>query len=61
MAGTLSTVPDFSDQDELFYYFIQNMKMSFIVHIKFHLICKSNVLLISVVWRGVSLSGEAVR
>ena len=61
MVGTLSTVPDFSDQDELFYYFIQNMKMSFIVHIKFHLIYKSNVLLISVVWRGVSLSGEAVR
>ena len=34
---TVSTVPDSSDQDELFYYFIQNMKMSFIFHIKFQI------------------------
>ena len=35
--GTVSTVPDFFDQDELFYHFIQNMKMSFVFHIKFQI------------------------
>ena len=33
--GTVSTVPDFFYQDEFFYHFIQNMKMSFVFHIKF--------------------------
>ena len=33
--GTVSTVPDFFDQNEFFYHFIQNMKMSFVFHIKF--------------------------
>ena len=32
--GKVSTVPDFFDRDEFFYHFIQNMKMSFIFHIK---------------------------
>ena len=34
-AETVSTVPDFFYQDEFFYHFIQNMKMSFVFHIKF--------------------------
>ena len=36
-AGTVSTVPNFFDQDDLFYHFIQNMKMSFVLHIKFQI------------------------
>ena len=35
--GTISTVPDFFDQDEFFYHFIQNMKMRFVFHIKFQI------------------------
>ena len=34
---TVSTIPDFFDQDEFFGHFIWNMKMSFIFHIKFQI------------------------